>query len=46
MDEREGGRARRYFKLTKQGLAIVKETRVEHARLWRGLDRVLRTHRA
>ena len=28
-----------------QGLTLVKEARVEHARLWRGLDRVLRTHR-
>lgn len=45
LDERGGGRARRYFKLTRQGLTVVKETRVEHARLWRGLDRLLRTHR-
>ena len=45
LDEREGGRARRYFRLTKQGLTVVRETRVEHARLWRGLDRLLRTHR-
>ena len=45
LDERDGGRARRYFKLTGQGLTLVKEARVEHARLWRGLDRVLRTHR-
>jgi len=46
LDERDGGRARRYFKLTRQGISIVKETRLEHARLWRGLDRLLRTHRA
>jgi DNA-binding PadR family transcriptional regulator len=45
LDERDGGRARRYFKLTRQGLTLVKEARVEHERLWRGLDRVLRTHR-
>jgi PadR family transcriptional regulator PadR len=47
LDEPEGGRARRYFKLTRQGLTLVKEARVEHARLWRGLrlDRLLRTHR-
>jgi DNA-binding PadR family transcriptional regulator len=44
-DEGEGGRARRYFKVTREGLALVKESRVEHARLWRGLDRVLKTHK-
>ena len=41
MDEREGARARRYFKVTKQGIAAVKEQRAEHARLWRGLGRLL-----
>ena len=46
LDERDGGRARRYFKLTRQGITVVRETRVEHARLWRGLDRLLRTNRA
>jgi DNA-binding PadR family transcriptional regulator len=46
LDEREGGRTRRYFKLTKQGLAAVKEHRTEHARLWRGLGRLLRAHKA
>jgi len=45
LDERGGGRARRYFKLTRHGLAAVKEVRLEHARLWRGLGRLLSTHR-
>src|SRR5262245_51896943 len=39
LDEPDGGRVRRYFKLTKQGLAVVKEHRLEHARLWRGFGR-------
>jgi len=43
--ERDGGRARRYFKLTKQGLAVVKKSRIEHARLWRGFGRLLSTHK-
>jgi DNA-binding PadR family transcriptional regulator len=41
-----GGRTRRYFSLTRQGLAALKEQRLEHARLWRGLDRLLRSHKA
>jgi PadR family transcriptional regulator, regulatory protein PadR len=45
LDERDGGRARRYFRLTRQGLALVKESRVEHAKLWRGLGRLLSTHK-
>lgn len=45
LDERDGGRARRYFKLTRPGLAAVKEIRIEHARLWRGLGRLLSTHK-
>ena len=45
LDEPEGGRARRYFKLTRPGLAAVREIRVEHARLWRGLGRLLSTHK-
>jgi DNA-binding PadR family transcriptional regulator len=45
LDEPEGSRTRRYFRLTRQGLALVKESRVEHARLWRGLGRLLRTHK-
>jgi DNA-binding PadR family transcriptional regulator len=46
LEERDGSRARRYFKLTKQGLAVVKESRLEHARLWRGLGRLLGTPRS
>jgi len=46
MDESEGRHARRYFKLTKQGLAAVRAHRAEHARLWQGLDRLLKTHKA
>jgi DNA-binding PadR family transcriptional regulator len=45
-DEPEIGRPRRYFKLTKQGLAAVKAHRVEHLRLWQGLGRLLGTPRA
>jgi PadR family transcriptional regulator, regulatory protein PadR len=45
LEEPEGGRARRYFKLTRHGLATVKHQRVEHARLWRGLGRLLNTHK-
>jgi DNA-binding PadR family transcriptional regulator len=46
LDERDGGRTRRYFKLTRQGRAAVKEQRLEHARLWRGLGRLLRADKA
>jgi PadR family transcriptional regulator, regulatory protein PadR len=45
LEEPHGGRARRYFKLTKEGLAAVREHRLEHARLWRGLERILRTRK-
>jgi DNA-binding PadR family transcriptional regulator len=45
LDERDGGRARRYFKLSGQGLAAVKEIWIEHARLWRGLGRLLNTRK-
>ena len=41
LDEPAEGRARRYFRLTKRGLTVVKEARTEHARLWRGLSRLL-----
>jgi DNA-binding PadR family transcriptional regulator len=41
LDEPAQGRPRRYFRVTKRGLAIVKEARTEHARLWRGLSRLL-----
>ena len=43
MDGAESARTRRYFKLTKSGVAAVKAQRAEHARLWQGLDRVLKT---
>jgi PadR family transcriptional regulator len=46
LEEPDAGRARRYFKLTRQGLAAVKEQRMEHARLWRGLGRLLNAHKA
>ena len=46
LEEPDGGRARRYFKLSKQGLAAVKEHRIEHVRLWRGFSRLLREHKA
>jgi PadR family transcriptional regulator, regulatory protein PadR len=45
LDEPDGARARRYFKVTRQGLAAVREQRMEHARLWRGLGRLLSTHK-
>jgi DNA-binding PadR family transcriptional regulator len=44
LDEGDGGRTRRYFKLTRQGLTLVKQTRIEQARLWRGLGRLLGSH--
>ena len=46
LDEPDSGRARRYFRLTRQGLDAVAAHRVEHARLWQGLGRLLRTHKA
>jgi PadR family transcriptional regulator len=45
MDEPESGRVRRYFKVTRPGLALVKATRHEHTRLWQGLKNLLRTHK-
>jgi PadR family transcriptional regulator PadR len=45
MDEPATGRVRRYFSVTKRGLALVKETREAHTRLWQGLDRVIRSHK-
>jgi DNA-binding PadR family transcriptional regulator len=42
LDEPEEGRVRRYFRVSRQGLAAVREQRNEHARLWRGLGRLLR----
>jgi PadR family transcriptional regulator, regulatory protein PadR len=46
LDEPQGGRPRRYFKLTRRGLAAVRAHRVEHIRLWQGLGRLLRTHKS
>ena len=46
MDEPDSGRVRRYVKVTKQGLALVKATRDAHTRLWQGLTCILRTHKA
>jgi PadR family transcriptional regulator PadR len=46
LDEPEGGRPRRYFKLTKRGLAAVRAHREEHVRLWQGLGRLLRTRKS
>jgi DNA-binding PadR family transcriptional regulator len=45
LDEPESGRARRYFKLTRAGLAVVREHHLEHARMWRGVGRILRTRK-
>jgi DNA-binding PadR family transcriptional regulator len=45
LEEPAGGRARRYFKLSREGVAAVKEQRMEHARLWRGLGRLLSAHK-
>ena len=42
LEEPEEGRVRRYFRITKPGLAAVKQQRDEHARLWRGAGRLLR----
>jgi PadR family transcriptional regulator, regulatory protein PadR len=46
LDEPAGGRPRRYFTLTKRGLAAVRAQRVEHVRLWQGLARLLRTRKS
>jgi PadR family transcriptional regulator PadR len=46
LEEADAGRTRRYFRLTRQGLALVKQTRTEHARLWRGLGRLLGSQKA
>jgi PadR family transcriptional regulator PadR len=45
LDESDTRRTRRYFKLTRQGIAALKEHRVEHARLWRGLATLLRSRK-
>ena len=46
LHEPDDGRARRYFKLTRQGLAAIDATRAEHLRLWQGVRRPLRTRKA
>jgi DNA-binding PadR family transcriptional regulator len=45
LDEPDNRRTRRYFRLTRQGVAAIKEHRAEHARLWRGLESLLRSHK-
>ena len=45
LDEAASGRTRRYFKLTKAGVTTLRSTHSEHARLWKGLGRLLRTHK-
>jgi len=46
LHEPDDGRARRYFKLTRQGLAAIDATRAEHLRLWQTARRPLRTRKA
>jgi DNA-binding PadR family transcriptional regulator len=46
LEKPDVGRARRYFRLTRQGVAAVKAQHVEHARLWHGLGRLLRARKA
>ena len=46
LEEPAGGRVRRYFKVTRQGMAAVKQHHEDHARLWRGLGRLLRVGKA
>jgi hypothetical protein len=43
LDAPDTGRARRYFKLTRRGIAALEANHVEHVRLWQGLGRLLRT---
>jgi PadR family transcriptional regulator, regulatory protein PadR len=43
LDEPDGGRPRRYFTLTKGGIAALEAHRLEHMRLWQGLGRLLKT---
>jgi PadR family transcriptional regulator PadR len=45
MEEPETGRVRRYFKVTKQGLEVVKDSREAHSQLWHAMDRVLRSYK-
>ena len=46
LHEPDDGRARRYFKLTRQGLSAIDATRAEHLRLWQTARRPLRTRKA
>jgi PadR family transcriptional regulator, regulatory protein PadR len=46
LDRPATGRTRRYFAVTPAGVATVEAHRAEHARLWQGLDRILRTRKA
>ena len=43
LDDRgaEGGRVRRYVRVTPAAKRVLRETRDQHARLWRGVDRLL-----
>ena len=45
LEETGAVRARRYFKLTRAGVTTLRATHSEHARLWKGLGRLLRTHK-
>ena len=46
LDEPDSGRARRYFTVTAEGLAAVEAHHAEHARLWQGVGRLFRAHKA
>jgi DNA-binding PadR family transcriptional regulator len=46
LEEPDEGRPRRYFKLTRQGLAAIEATRREHLRLWQGSSRLLGIRKA
>lgn len=45
LDKPATGRTRRYVAVTPAGVATVETHRVEHARLWQGLDRILRARK-
>ena len=46
IDEPGAGHVRRYFKVTKQGVDVVKQSRDAHSQLWHSMDRVLRSYKA
>jgi PadR family transcriptional regulator, regulatory protein PadR len=46
LEEPDDGRIRRYFKLTREGLAAIEATRAEHLRLWQGARRLLGMRKA